>query len=261
MCSRGARSGVLERPRGPCGGSHRRDLSSGLPTPSFCCQPSAHSSRTEDARQAERAKTEHPQLPHVGRSGHVHCKVIAKRCHLVRQFRVSLPDRLTPGVAQSSETAVAAIVSENCLSHSTLRTGGVLDARPIWPRSRSNQPRNARTCRAAPQVGNAAFRLSLRPATPTLSPSLLPSSASSTTPSFLLPPPRPPSLRLLRPLLLTPLQLQYTMGISGGTFPWGLGSGALGEVVVDGFSGEFGFADAGLVGGCPEALAEFARES
>ena len=37
-------------------------------------------------------------------------------------------------------------------------------------------------------------------------------------------------------------------------------SGALGEVVVDGFAHEFGFTDASLVRGFPEALVEFAWE-
>lgn len=45
-----------------------------------------------------------------------------------------------------------------------------------------------------------------------------------------------------------------------GDVPVGAGSGALGEVVVDGFAREFGFADAGLVRGFPEALVEFAWE-
>jgi hypothetical protein len=40
-----------------------------------------------------------------------------------------------------------------------------------------------------------------------------------------------------------------------------VGSGALGEVVVDGFTGEFGLAHAGLVCGLAEALVEFAWEA
>ena len=40
-----------------------------------------------------------------------------------------------------------------------------------------------------------------------------------------------------------------------------VGSGALGEVVVDGFASKFGLADSSLARGCPEALVEFAREA